>query len=421
MPRFSICIASYNDGDYLSDCLSSLFSQDFEDFEVVVANDGSIDATESILMDASVHDRRVVPVMLSENQGTHCARAAAVERARGDYILFLDSDDKLLPGTLTALDERLARTNSDYLHFGMEIVASFAIDAAEVTDMESQANARLHVADRTDILSLAYTLEGGYQLDWRVTQRVFAASTVKRAFESLPHERIGFAEDGLEHFAIALHTSRPVIANDIKGYHYNYGTGATGGKSFSLPLWSRVAASFGLVSRVSRQLAEQLEGQCDPLLARVALDAADGFSSRLGELLFAQWDVRDDPVLSQEVFERASSAFGVVPTAAQVMRLVRDEAYAVWDAGGVPGDNRRFLAWYAWAEHAVEVAGVTATSDAAYRLYQEYRDVAAGHIRDLGLREQELKAEFFPQSKAEGDESETLLHHVLCRLVKKIR
>lgn len=43
------------------------------------------------------------------------------------------------------------------------------------------------------------------------------------------------------------------------------------------------------------------------------------------------------------------------------------------------------------------------------------------HIRDLGLREQELKAEFFPQSKAEGDESETLLHHVLCRLVKKIR
>ena len=191
MPRFSICIASYNDGDYLSDCLSSLFSQDFEDFEVVVANDGSIDATESILMDASVHDRRVVPVMLSENQGTHCARAAAVERARGDYILFLDSDDKLLPGTLTALDERLARTNSDYLHFGMEIVASFAIDAAEVTDMESQANARLHVTDRTDILSLAYTLEGGYQLDWRVTQRVFAASTVKRAFESLPHERIG--------------------------------------------------------------------------------------------------------------------------------------------------------------------------------------------------------------------------------------
>ena len=48
MPRFSICIASYNDGDYLSDCLSSVFSQDFEDFEVVVANDGSIDATESI-------------------------------------------------------------------------------------------------------------------------------------------------------------------------------------------------------------------------------------------------------------------------------------------------------------------------------------------------------------------------------------
>lgn len=421
MPRFSICIASYNDGDYLSDCLSSLFSQDFEDFEVVVANDGSIDATESILMDASVHDRRVVPVMLSENQGTHCARAAAVERARGDYILFLDSDDKLLPGTLTALDERLARTNSDYLHFGMEIVASFAIDAAEVTDMESQANARLHVADRTDILSLAYTLEGGYQLDWRVTQRVFAASTVKRAFESLPYERIGFAEDGLEHFAIALHTSRPVIANDIvlQAARRVGGRPGTLGQRRRRP--ATTMATRTICPRSPRCHSYNGSRQCDPLLARVALDAADGFSSRLGELLFAQWDVRDDPVLSQEVFEQASSAFGVVPTAAQVMRLVRDEAYAVWDAGGVPGDNRRFLAWYAWAEHAVEVAGATATSDAAYRLYQEYRDVAAGHIRDLGLREQELKAEFFPQSKAEGDESETLLHHVLCRLVKKIR
>ena len=158
---------------------------------------------------------------------------------------------------------------------------------------------------------------------------------MKRAFDSLPRERIGFAEDGLEHFAIALRIMRPVIANDIKGYRYNYGAGATGGKSFSLSSWLRVASSFGLVSRVSHQLAVLSAGEGDLHFADAVSEAADGFASRLGELLFAQWDDRDDLVLAQEVFERASDAFGVVPTAAQVMRLVRDEAYAVWDAGDV--------------------------------------------------------------------------------------
>ena len=421
MPRFSICIASYNDGDYLPDCLSSLLSQDFEDFEIVVADDGSTDATGSILADWSARDRRVVPVTLSENQGTHCARAAAVERARGDYILFLDSDDSLLPGTLAALDERLARTGSDYLHFGMDIVASSDVDPAEVAGMEAQANAELPVANGGDILALAYTLEGGYRLDWRVTQRALAAPAVKRAFDSLPRERIGFAEDGLEHFAIALRIMRPVIANDIKGYRYNYGAGATGGKSFSLSSWLRVASSFGLVSRVSHQLAVLSAGEGDLHFADAVSEAADGFASRLGELLFAQWDDRDDLVLAQEVFECASDAFGVVPTAAQVMRLVRDEAYAVWDAGDVLREDERFLAWFAWAECVVNEDETAATSDAAYPLYRKYRDTAAGHIRDLRLRAQERASESPAQAMPDGDEPSALLYRALSRLVKKIR
>lgn len=421
MPRFSICIASFNDGDYLSDCLSSLLSQDFEDYEVVVANDGSTDATGSILAGWSARDRRVVPVTLSENQGTHCARAAAVERARGDYILFLDSDDSLLPGTLAALDERLARTGSDYLHFGMDIVASSDVDPAEVAGMEAQANAELSVANSGDILALAYTLEGGYRLDWRVTQRALAAPAVKRAFESLPRQRIGFAEDGLEHFAIALRIVRPAIANDIKGYRYNYGAGATGGKSFSLSSWSRVASSFGLVSRTSHHLADLLAGEGDSRFADAAREAADGFTSRLGELLFAEWDDRDDPALSHEVFERASDTFGVVPTAAQVMRLVRDEAYAVWDAGDVLCEDERFLAWFAWAECVVNEDETAATSDAAYPLYRKYRDTAAGHIRDLRLRAQERASESPVQAMPDGDEPSALLYRALSRLVKKIR
>ena len=102
-PRFSIVIPAYNAEAYLQPCLDSIFSQDFPDFEVIVIDDGSTDGTAALL-----HRYPQAKVIRQENQGMSTARNRGIDEARGEYILFVDSDDLLTDNALAALAPQLA-------------------------------------------------------------------------------------------------------------------------------------------------------------------------------------------------------------------------------------------------------------------------------------------------------------------------
>ncbi|MEU1791744.1 bifunctional glycosyltransferase family 2 protein/CDP-glycerol:glycerophosphate glycerophosphotransferase [Streptomyces sparsogenes] len=110
MPRFSVIVPAYQVQPYLHDCLRSVLTQDFTDFELIAVDDRSPDACGSIIDDAAARDPRVRPVHLTDNVGLGPARNAGLGRATGDYVLFLDGDDTLAPGALRAIAERLAAT-----------------------------------------------------------------------------------------------------------------------------------------------------------------------------------------------------------------------------------------------------------------------------------------------------------------------
>ncbi|MDX3311040.1 bifunctional glycosyltransferase/CDP-glycerol:glycerophosphate glycerophosphotransferase [Streptomyces sp. NPDC054884] len=110
-PRFSIIVPAYGVEAYLRDCLDSVLSQSFGDFEVIAVNDASPDACGEIMEEYAAADPRVVTVQLEQNVGLGRARNAGMARARGAYLLFLDSDDTLLPGSLQAVARRLNETD----------------------------------------------------------------------------------------------------------------------------------------------------------------------------------------------------------------------------------------------------------------------------------------------------------------------
>ncbi|BDH03830.1 glycosyl transferase [Streptomyces seoulensis] len=87
--------------------MDSILSQSFGDFEVIAIDDHSPDSCGRILDEYAALDSRVVPVHLEVNQGIGKARDAGALKARGEYILFLDSDDTLAEGALQAIAERL--------------------------------------------------------------------------------------------------------------------------------------------------------------------------------------------------------------------------------------------------------------------------------------------------------------------------
>ncbi|MFF1375715.1 CDP-glycerol glycerophosphotransferase family protein [Streptomyces sp. NPDC058308] len=119
MPRFSVIVPVYEVQAYLHACLESVLEQSFTDFELIVVDDCSPDACGAITDEFAARDARVTGVRLRENVGPGRARNAGMERATGDYLLFLDGDDTLTPGSLHAISDRLKETGEpDVLVYG---------------------------------------------------------------------------------------------------------------------------------------------------------------------------------------------------------------------------------------------------------------------------------------------------------------
>jgi len=97
-PTVSVVIKAYNHEKYVAQSIDSILTQSFQDFELVVTDDGSTDATPEIIR--SFTDPRISFERFERNRGISQAMNATVARARGEFVAILNSDDFALPGRL---------------------------------------------------------------------------------------------------------------------------------------------------------------------------------------------------------------------------------------------------------------------------------------------------------------------------------
>jgi len=120
IPFFSIIIPCYNQAHFLSDCLESLFCQEYKNWEAIIVNDGSTDNTKQTVIEFSKIDSRI-KLVDKENGGLSSARNKGIQEANGDYFIFLDADDLLLNNCLKKyaeiLQEKIDFIQSGYLCF----------------------------------------------------------------------------------------------------------------------------------------------------------------------------------------------------------------------------------------------------------------------------------------------------------------
>ena len=103
-PKVSIIVPVYNAEKYLKRCVDSILNQTFNDFELILVNDGSTDGSGEICDNYHLMEHRIT-VYHGENSGVTRARCIGVEHSKGEYICFVDADDYLLPYYLeTMLD-----------------------------------------------------------------------------------------------------------------------------------------------------------------------------------------------------------------------------------------------------------------------------------------------------------------------------
>ena len=115
--KLSIILPVYNVEEYLAPCLSSLFSQDLDNMEIIAVNDGSTDGSLCILEEYRQRGTKDLQLCSIPNHGVSYARNYGLKKSRGEYVWFVDSDDLLPEGACRRIYEKAAALDADLVLF----------------------------------------------------------------------------------------------------------------------------------------------------------------------------------------------------------------------------------------------------------------------------------------------------------------
>ena len=119
MPKISVIVPVYNVEEYLADCLDSILKQSLVDIEIIGIDDCGTDGSVDILNKYASNDKRIKIIHNKKNMGLSYSRNRGLELATGKYILFVDSDDMLIEGSLSAMYDKAVETQADGVMFDL--------------------------------------------------------------------------------------------------------------------------------------------------------------------------------------------------------------------------------------------------------------------------------------------------------------
>lgn len=207
--EISVIIPVYNVEPFLEDCLLSVLKQTIglDRIEVILVDDGSTDGSGKIAIHyAKKHDH--FSYMYQNNAGLSAARNAGLEAAKGKYIVFLDSDDRLKPHALETLYLKAVTDNVDLVLFGAE---SFN----EMEETENKPVELVAYKNNHDSVSEGYKL---YQKMYFCNDLIISACWVMAAKNLINRFHIRFIEgiqyeDHWYNFLLFLYAQRVIVVN----------------------------------------------------------------------------------------------------------------------------------------------------------------------------------------------------------------
>ncbi len=119
---FSLIVPVYNVEKYLAKCLDSILNQTYQDFEIIVVNDGSPDNSQAIIDEYVKNHPQKIKSFIKENGGLSDARNFGIKKATGDYLLFIDSDDYIDKSALQGIKNEIDNCNPDIIGFNLVTV-----------------------------------------------------------------------------------------------------------------------------------------------------------------------------------------------------------------------------------------------------------------------------------------------------------
>lgn len=125
MKKISVVVPVYNVQDYLAVCLDSILQQQYQDFEIIIVDDGSTDNSGEIARQYAENHPSKIRLISQDNKGLGGARNTGIEAAAGEYLLFVDSDDQLQKDALKSLAYCLEDRSLDMVIFDIQHIDNF--------------------------------------------------------------------------------------------------------------------------------------------------------------------------------------------------------------------------------------------------------------------------------------------------------
>lgn len=292
-PAVSVVMPVYNCATYLPEALECLAAQDMADFEVIMVDDGSTDGSADVARSVAMRDPRFRYIR-QDHAGAGPARNAGMDVARGDYLIFLDGDDRFEPTMLGRLLAAARRTGADVVACRDD---SFDTASGKV---RNPARGNLATPDAGVIIPAQ---------DDRLYQRFNCATWNKlldaRFFKGLGlrFQSLRYSNDTYAIYAALPEAGRIAVIDDVL-LHYRLGTGSSlRDAPADQPLCDLIAYD-AVFERIS-----QRERWGEGLRRSFAEECARRMSAQA--LIFATVDHRALQVFCEEYFSRYEHKWGV--------------------------------------------------------------------------------------------------------------
>lgn len=275
--KFSVVIPAYNGEKYISETLDCLLNQTEKDIEIVVINDGSTDSTQEIV-ESYAEKYPCIVLYNQENAGVSAARNKGIELARGEYIIFIDSDDLISSNALEVLYSALESSSADLAIFR---VKSFGAGEGEYNPIvdELVKDSEISCYDKRLIRNFI------------VSNKAYRAEMLKNSPIRFPSMK--YSEDGA-FFMNVIHTLKPKItgvADALFMYRRHEGSVTHRVNSALVADFSKsMDFIYGLAENSFEDAPELKEDYLQKLLFK-------DYSALMNEFYRMLWKAEDDGVL----------------------------------------------------------------------------------------------------------------------------
>ena len=211
-PFISFIIPAYNAEKSILNCIKSIINQDFDDYEMIIIDDGSTDSTKKII--ESVNDKRI-KYYFQENSGVSSARNSGLSVAAGEWIHFVDSDDTVAEKSISYFVDLISKEQPD--------IIITPIEAFEKDEDRINAKDGVYLKSIEAINDIIYRLPDRPTTGMTIVRNL-GGNLIRKSIIDKNNIRfcdgLRFFEDGIFNISVMVHTDK-ILYSNTKLYNYS--------------------------------------------------------------------------------------------------------------------------------------------------------------------------------------------------------